>query len=766
MNKLLPTNFSILKRQRSNIPIRIVACLVFVLLASAKVSAQQITLKEKNIHLDKVFAAIQKQTGFIVFYNDKLIKNIQPVTVNFKNASLKDAFSECLKGTGLDFAIIGNTIVIKKFVVSSPPIVQNPLDLIVHGFVRDSAGEPLQGATIRLELLNKSTSSSKTKIVTTTDADGKFEISGLNDDRYLLTITYVGYEPYHQNFTFATINRNLSIVLHVSKSQLDQIQVIAYGSESRHLSVGAINTVSASDIAKQPVVNPLLALEGLVPGLNISPTSGAPGSAVKVQIRGQNTLSTVASGIKPYDQPLFIIDGVPAAAQNFNINVLSSLGSYNYLSQYGGSSPINSINPADIESISILKDASATSIYGTQGANGVILITTKKGKAGKTKFEAVVNTGYNFPSRTLHLLTTDQYLGLRREALTNDGVDLSQASPTNYPDLLLFDQNKSTDWYKFYEGKTSKNTDAHISLSGGSKNTTFLISAGYTNSDYNFPGNFADNRLTLHSNIHNTSANNRLSIDYGFDYTYDRNNSSSEPNVTFGILTPPNFPDLLNASGNLNWNYKGFNLDTYQILAYLKQPSLLQVYNMNNSFRLNYKLIDGLDIGINMGYGRINSEETQQYPASTSNPTQYPLSHARFANSVFQTINIEPQINYEHVFGKGQFSALLGGTYKKNTNSNTSLLGIGYTDDALLGSIGAASRVIATNTYNPYKYSAGFARIGYIYDQKYIVQFSGRRDGSSNFGPGRQFGNFGAKFPLCKFLYHWGVSKYHKRISL
>src|SRR5262249_9703399 len=158
--------------------------------------------------------------------------------------------------------------------------------------------------------------------------------------------------------------------------------------------VGSISTIDAETISKQPVTNILLAMEGQAPGLAVNATSGVPGSKVLIQLRGQNTIQTGSStalqngNFKPYDQPLFIIDGVPFATQNYNITQLSSLAtasSFNGgISQFGGVSPFNGINPNDIESISILKDADATSIYGTQGSNGVILITTKKGKAGKT----------------------------------------------------------------------------------------------------------------------------------------------------------------------------------------------------------------------------------------------------------------------------------------------------------------------------------------------------------------------------------------------
>ena len=299
--------------------------------------------------------------------------------------------------------------------------------------------------------------------------------------------------------------------------------------------------------------------------------------------------------------------GAPFAPQNTNVSQLQSLAiASTYTSgnsAAGGISPFDNINPNDIESISVLKDADATSIYGTQGSNGVILITTKKGKPGKTVFNLMATTGYNTATHEVKLLNTSQYLGLRNAAFAADSITPSD-DPNNYnayaPDLTIFDQNKYTNWEKVIYGKTSNRTDIHGTLSGGTYNNTFLISGGFTRSDFNFPGNFADQRLTLHTAFHHTSLDNRLIIDFGTDFGYNQNNSPG-----FGgdskILLPPNTPNLLDAQGNLVWSYKGVDISQYQFYAYLKQPDLVQNYNMNNTLRIAYKLLTGLSISANLG---------------------------------------------------------------------------------------------------------------------------------------------------------------------
>jgi len=423
---------------------------------------------------------------------------------------------------------------------------------------------------------------------------------------------------------------------------------------------------------------------------------GVPGSQVLMQVRGQNTVTSqsISPGNlttqKPYDQPLFIIDGVPFAPQNNNLSQLNNFVSGSFsggINQSGGISPFDNINPNDIESISVLKDADATSIYGTQGSNGVILITTKKGKPGKTVFNLMATTGYNTAAREVKLLNTPQYLGLRNAAFAADSITPSN-DPNNYlayaPDLLDFSQTKYTNWEKVIFGKTSNNTDIHGTLSGGTYNNTFLIAGGFTRSDFHFPGNFADQRLTLHSAFHHMSQDNRLTIDFGTDYGYDQNNSPGGGGT--GILLPPNTPDLLDPQGNLVWSYNGVSMDEYQIYRYLKEPDLLQNYNLNTTMRLAYKVLTGLSFTANLGYNRNTTSEHSILPASAQDPL-YPTIQANFDNANYETINVEPQLDYTTTIGKGVLTSLVGATYKKNSSFISSLAGSGYANDNFLGSI-------------------------------------------------------------------------------
>lgn len=723
---------------------------------SASTLAQKVTLSERNASLTKIFEQIRNQTGYDFAYTTTTIQAAKPVTIDVKNMELNDVLKLVFNTQPLDYEIDNKSVEVS---LKQPSFLENLKDKTakflalpthVHGRVIDSLGQPLAGAVVSLNLKGVFYS-----YIATTDNRGEFDFPNIPQNRYTLTVTYVGYTKIERAIQVNSREILLSLVMHNSSSALDQIQVIAYGTESKRFSVGNVYSVGADVIGKQPVTNPLLALEGQVPGLSVIAENGVPGSTTLLQVRGQNSLATDRLNFKPYDQPYVIVDGVPfAAGQAFgagtnNISQLSNLAMAQQfsggLSQATGIGAFNDINPNDIESITILKDADATSIYGTKGANGVILITTKKGKAGKTTVDINATTQFNEVARPLQLLNTQQYLALRNEAFKLDQATPG-SDPNDFysyaPDLTIYDQNKYTNWQKIIEGKGTNNTDIHVSLSGGSANNTFIVTGGYTRSDYNYPGNFADQRYSLHSALTSTSANKKLSLTFITDFTYDQNNSAG-----FGgngdVTLPPNAPDEIDGNGNLIWNYKG--LPVYNnFYATLRQPTNLSSYNYNTSLNFNYEIIKGLTIGSSIGYSRNTDTEHSINPLAAQYPSPYDQISAAFANSAAGIINVEPQINYKTALGKGELTALVGGTYQNTTTDQEQTQAYGYSNDNFLGSINGASSTSPYEYKTLIKYVAFFGRLKYVYDQKYIIEVSGRRDGSSNFGPGKQFGTFGS----------------------
>jgi TonB-linked SusC/RagA family outer membrane protein len=714
---------------------------------SAAGFAQKITLDQSNTSLEAVMKEIRKQSGYDYYYDTKIISKSQRVSISVSGATVEQALENVLRGLPLSFEIEGKTISINK---REPSFLDKLKDKAtelftppnaISGKVLDTLGHPIVGANVTL-------STKEHAYVTTSDGNGEFYFNSLPPERYTLVITYVGYGKLERILKINGKDISISLVLRSSTSALDQVQVIGYGNESKRFSVGSVATISADAIEKQPVSNPLLAMQGQAPGLSVIARNGVPGSTTLVQLRGQNSLATDRLSMKPYDQPYFIVDGVPFAPQNVNISHLSNLANGNTFSggldQAMGIGAFNNINPSDIESITILKDADATAIYGTKGAHGVILITTKKGRAGKTTAQLNINSQVNAVARPVELLNTEQYLQLRKQAFAQDGITPNN-NPNDYsgayaPDLTIYDQNKYTNWQKIIQGNSTHNTDVHASVSGGNDNNTFIVSGGYTRSDYNYPGSFANQRYSLHSALTTASANKKLNLTLITDYAYSQNNSTS--GYGGNVLLAPNAPDQIDGNGKLIWSYKG--IPNYaNLYAGLLQKSDLQTLNFNTSLNVNYELIAGLKIGGNMGYSRNTGNEHFINPSTSQNPSFVNIS-AAFANTSAQNINIEPQINYSKSIDNGQLTALLGGTYQRGSTNNYQTQANGYSNDAFLNSINGASSLSSFDSENLNKYVALFGRLKYIYDQKYILEFSGRRDGSSNFGPGNQFGTFGS----------------------
>jgi len=704
-----------------------VVFLFIFLSAGARGYAQQrITLSFKDAPLEKVLKAISSKSSFRFWCDPDLLAQYKHIDIQLNNASLYQALDSCVKGKPLSFTIMNKYFIVSKKEDARPVQTGMEQALHVNGRVTNEQNEPLDGASVIVTGVRKGL---QTKL------DGSFELMDVPPGT-LLHVSYVGYIDQDVRVTG---DGYLFIKLKHSVSELDQTVVIAYGTNTQRFSVGSVATVSGKDIQEQPVSNVLLALEGRVPGLLVTPSNGAPGASVATQIRGQNTIvSLPASGNGIYDQPLFIVDGVPFAPQNGN---LSSFLNSDFAGV--GISPLNNLNPADIESISVLKDADATSIYGSQGSNGVIVITTRKGKAGPTVLHLKVGTGPNKITRNLDMDNTQQYLLMRRQAMANDGL-AGSTDVSTFPDLLVFDTTKYTNWSKKFFGGATNNTDVYASVSGGAQNNTFVLSGGYTRSTFNFPGNFADNRWSLHSGLHHNSQDRRLTIDFSNDLTYDKNNSSATSSIGQALVMPPDLPDLQDAQGNLVWNYKGTDISQYQILSALKTPYLVQSFTFNNSLRLAYQLGNGLSFSTGLGYSMVYSKQYSAYPLNSQNPSQYPSGSADFGTGDYQTINIEPQLDYRKNIGKGMLTALLGATYKQNASSSNEQDGVGYTEDALLKSIEAATTVTNSDNSSITKYAGVFARIGYVYNKEYIVNLTGRRDGSSNFGPDHLFGNFGS----------------------
>lgn len=703
--------------------------------------SQTISLSLKKVSLEKTFKEIRKQTSYSFVYTREQINKSNPVSINIKNASINQVLDICFTNQPLTFIIEDKHIIVKDKIDNTNFAISN-VGLNIKGKVVNEQNEPVAGATVAVK---------GSKIATSANENGEFALSSVDEEATLI-VTSIGYVAEELLIRGRT---HLIIHLKISIRTLDETVFIAYGNTTRRFNTGSVTKVTSEEINEQPVSNPLAALQGRVPGLVVTSTSGLPGSSFNIQIRGQNSLNPDPyNSLLPKDNPLFIIDGVPFAPQNNNINQFPSIGSpgINVLlnNSYGGISPFNTIDPSNIESIEVLRDADATAIFGSRGANGVILITTKKGKAGEIKLSTNVFTGVSNVAHTLPMMNTQQYLEMRREAFANDGITPSNLDPSNFrtyaPDLTIYDANKYTDWKKFFIGNSSYTTNINTSLSGGSENTQFLFGAGYYHQTYIYPGDFAYDRASVNFNFHHNSIDKKLSFDFSSAYSFDKNNSSGTPDLLHAYALDPNFPNLLDGNGNLVWDYKGasFGVSNVNPLSYLRKKYSVSNFNLISHLQVGYQIIPGLEIRASLGFNKLNSIEYSGNPAASQDPAFQRIATADFGTKDIHNWIIEPQAEYIKKFGRSKINILLGGTFEQDINSSTIISGSGYSNDILITSIAGAPDKTATDAYSPYKYNAVFGRVNYQFNQRYILNLNGRRDGSSRFGPGKQFGNFGS----------------------
>ena len=668
-------------------------------------NSDRITLSLNNASLQKVITAIEAQTSYRFVYTNEQLQEAKPITISIKDIPLQSALDRCFQDQPLEFSLEEKYIILRN----KKSILKNEL-IDISGTVKNENGDPLNGIAVTV---------AGSRVGTSTDADGKFtleripanatlEFSGVNVEKKQLAL--------HGQTT-------LNIILKTKVNKIDEVQVIAYGTTTRRLNTGDISTVSAKEIEEQPVSNPLQALEGRVPGMYIQSNSGIAGNNITVQIRGVNS---IAAGTNP----LYVIDGVPFTSSS--LDILSTIGS---VTTPKGLSPLNSINPNDIESISILKDADATAIYGSRAANGVVLITTKKGQVGKTKLNVNIYSGIEQVPHFIPMLGIQQYLQFRREAFANDSI-----TPTkiNAPDLLVWDTTQNTNWQKKIMGGNAPVIDAQVSLSGGNNKDRFLIGGSYHREGTVFPGDMNDQRKTGYLNLQHYSTDNKFYINASINYSIDNNKRSEDP--TQYVNMPPNDP-AFDSAGNLVFR-EFFGIEAY---SYLLRKYTTQTNNLISNLNIRYAILPGLSVQCNSGYTQIDLNQVATLPIASQDVALSPIGYAYFADNHQSTWIIEPQLNYTRKIGIGVFNLLVGGTWQQTTTQGKVIQAAGYNSDALLENIASSADIsVAASQYTQYNYSSIFARLNYNINDKYIVNGSFRRDGSSRFSPGKQFGNFGA----------------------
>lgn len=706
-----------------------IVLLVTALHVSAGVYSQKVTISVKATPLEKVLNQIKQQTGYSFFWSDQLIAQAPAVSVRLKEATLTQALDACLRGLPLVYEIREQErFVYIKPAANKPPVVTEELPApkkdstwTITGRVTDEQGLPLGGASIRVKGSNTAVSC---------DAKGYFKLT-TRPAHTILVISFVGYKDGEQLVSGST---SLAITLSPGNSELDQIQVIGYGSmtTAKRLNTGDVTTITAEEIRKNPVNNVLEAIQGKVPGLFIQQVTGQPGGAFTMRLRSAANFSAGAPA------PLVVVDGVMYPGGTLPLSSNTTYGTANFLK---GGSGLNYINPNDIESISVLKDADATALYGTSGAYGVVLITTKKAKQGAPpSLNANIYTGISVLGATAKLMNTQEYLMLRREALKNDGAT---AGPLDKDLNGTWPEDRYQDFREDLLGSNAQTTNASLTYNGGSQNTGYMISGSLRNNGNIQRHKGASTDGTIRFSLNSNTNDNKFSISLSGAYLSSKSNMVPMDFSTDVTLAAPNAPPLFLPDGSINWS-EGAN----DVADDINKQYENVTNNLLGNGSLVYKPIKQLTLRADVSYNEMAGREFMGYPTTTKPPTYTNAAletHSLVHTYNVRTISVSPYAAYSmKVFGKGDLNMTLGGRVDNKLSTFNEIHGEGFASDALLRNPAVGSKVTTSYGSTPYRSLGAYAIVKFIWDQKYIVNLNGRRDGSTKFGDGKKFGNFGS----------------------
>lgn len=666
---------------------------------------QNINLRLKQTEISKVLSAIEKETDFNFLYNYELKSLKKRVDFIAEDLPLRAALDKLFAGNNLTYKIVNDNLV----VILSETAEENT-DIRITGKITGDNNQPLAGVSV---------SEKGTRNGTSTDNEGIFSLTVGNNS--ILSISYIGYESREVSINGQS---SVNIQLKPLNKQLEQVVVIGYGSQRKKDLTGAVSVVTSADIADRPIVNAGEALQGKAAGVQVISNSGKPGAGLTIRIRGS---SSISAG----NEPLYVVDGIPLT-------------------------DISLFSPDDIESISILKDAASASIYGTRAANGVVVITTKKGVTGKSRIDFSSYYGTTSATKMLPVLNAKQYQAYANEQKNSTVItdSMVQANDINWPKEVF--QNGNQQNYQ-------------LSVSGGTERTQHYISINYTDqSGIIKPAKF--DRVTGRVNI-TTKASNWLTIITSTVVSRSHNNdvtdnaSVARGGVVLSALeTPPTVPKF-NADGTIGFNaLTGWENPLGAILgSYSKNLSDRLLSNMGADVKLFKGLVFQSRFGIDYG-NFTNTYFLDPFLTIYGRQTEGQQSQTKTNNLTWLS---EQTLNYTASWGKNHFAALAGWTAQDSHTEQTYISGsflkpqyrlLPWDESYLRDSIKAPG----TTTIDDWALTSYLGRITYDFDGKYLLQGNLRSDRSSKFAPGNRV----ATFP--SFSAGWRISRedFMKNISV
>jgi len=682
---------------------------ILLLTVSLHVSAtglsQTVTIYKSQAPLEQIFEILQKQTGYSFMFNSHMLDKAKRVTVRISNGTVEEVLAKCFKDQPFTYVIHDKIIVVKEKEEKKPLISPEAPPAQVTGTVKDENNAPIEGAAVTVKSLGTGT---------VTNKQGKFQLN-LPNGNYEIEISFVGYKTVLKSVTVSNDQPvNISITLQVSATGLTDMVVVGYGSQRKRDLTGSVSSVKGEDIKNLPVSNVADALQGRATGVDIVHDDGSPGNVPSIRILGTGTINN--------SDPLIVIDGVPS----------------------GG---LNDVNTNDIASIEILKDASASAIYGSRAANGVVLITTKKGNYGEAlKTSVNVYTGTKKASKYISMLSAPDLASLKTEAYTNDGLSV----PTVWSNSYYATQR--TDWQRALFG-TGNVQNADVALRGGNASSNYSLSGNYYKEKGMIPNSYFK-RYSFRLNSEH-KIGKRLKVGENIVYS---NTDGAAPNtkssqtglVWSAIRFNPAIP-VKNADGS--WGSSQADGQLGDINNPLATANEVQKSSKTNRLLANayieLEILKGLKVRANYGYD-YSSNDYYEYDNAMPDQTRGP-SIATLTQSFYKTRSPleEYYLTYNHLFGGVHALTLTGGYSAQTFDGNFfGAARSGFSDTSTdqrvlnLGSNSSASNY--GGNYPSWGLQSYFVRGNYAYKNKYLLTATFRADGSSKFAPGKRWGYFPA----------------------
>lgn len=751
-------------------------CLVFMICfegisyGNSIVLNQKVTLNLNDASLFELFNRINAQTGIHFIYNAAHLREVDRVNISVKEEAVENVLNHVFKGSLLSYEYNGKVIIITQ---------KQPQIMRVKGFVRDAKKQPIPGVTVKIVGL---------AIGTATDSKGWFAFD-LPLQKGVLEFSCVGYRK--QEIAFTSKSDTLRITLQEEVSNLDEVVVRAYGTQKKREAISAISSVKAEEMKELPAASITSMLQGRLAGVNIIQQSGAPGSAAVIAVRGFNSL--FVNGASD-GQPLWVVDGVPM---------------YSFVSPVTGTNTLADLDPSMIESVEVLKDAAAASIYGSRAGNGVILVTTKKGKIGKATFAANVSYSMSnlmeYPTQTGGRM--ERWLDLiefrnQKESGKDEYGDNLTYYPTSYESVYRphgyygyvgkYDKfwgnsdkddaylnfglqdsldpcfNNCTNWWK-YAFHTGKVINANISASGGSDRIRYMLGLGYykekgimINSQYSRVNLLSNITVNLHSKL---KMDSRIYLAY-IDKTMNGNTTGKRMKFEGLTVDPKTQCTYIAATDEVQdeWMSKMMGIkdrtDDYRaMVSSLLEYNILKGLDFSASVNLDYS--QGNQNMFRPSYLDVMHNENQSEGAISRKIMLATEELLHYQNSIKDIHNIDVLLGFNA--NKDQ-NFLISGFGKRNPSDDIYYYDPDNAPDVVDKGENGIVKYESTRSYKSNfeekRMMSYFGRLGYNYKQRYLCEIAFRRDGSSTFGEGNRWANFpsvavGWTFSEEPFIKNW-----------